>query len=135
MERHLRHLSIIGTVGMILVLLMGATVTDTGSGEGCGRSWPLCHGEFLPISVRESVIEFSHRVITGVLGIVILLLAIGAIRARHRNPGLLPLVPIMVARCSCNPAWAPGRSSTHSRTRCWPCISVSHWSRSLVSSS
>src|SRR5688500_5303646 len=80
MERHLRRLSIIGTLGMILVLLMGATVTDTGSGEGCGRSWPLCRGDFLPASVRESVIEFSHRAITGVLGIVILLLAIGAVR-------------------------------------------------------
>lgn len=96
MERQLRRLSIVSTLGMILVLLMGATVTDTGSGEGCGRSWPLCHGEFLPVSVRESVIEFSHRAITGVLGIVILFLAIGAIRARHRYPGLLPLVPIMV---------------------------------------
>ncbi len=96
MERHLKTLSIIGTLGMILVLLMGATVTDTGSGEGCGRSWPLCRGNFLPASVRESVIEFSHRAITGVLGIVILLIAIGAIKARHKYPGLLPLVPIMV---------------------------------------
>jgi len=96
MERHLRRLSIIGTLGMMLVLLMGATVTDTGSGEGCGRSWPLCRGTFLPASVRESVIEFSHRAITGVLGIVILLLAIGAVKARHAYPGLLPLVPIMV---------------------------------------
>ncbi|MDQ2683679.1 MAG: heme A synthase, partial [Chloroflexota bacterium] len=48
MVRRLRILAIIGTVGMCLVLLMGATVTDTGSGEGCGRSWPLCHGNFLP---------------------------------------------------------------------------------------
>jgi cytochrome c oxidase assembly protein subunit 15 len=31
-----------------------------------------------------------------VLGIVILMIAIGAIRARHTYPGLLPLVPIMV---------------------------------------
>jgi heme a synthase len=96
MERHLRRFSIIGTLGMILVLLMGATVTDTGSSEGCGRSWPLCHGNFLPASMRESVIEFSHRAVTGVLGIVILLIAIGAIKARRKYPGLLPLVPIMV---------------------------------------
>ena len=34
----------LATVGMFLVLLMGATVTSTGSGEGCGRSWPLCNG-------------------------------------------------------------------------------------------
>jgi heme a synthase len=96
MERALRRLSIIGTIGMFAVLLMGATVTDTGSSEGCGRSWPLCHGNFLPASVRESVIEFSHRAVTGIVGIVIAALAYLSIRARHRYPALLPLVPLMV---------------------------------------
>ena len=65
---------------------MGATVTDTGSQTGCGRSWPLCHGNFLPASMRESVIEFSHRAVTGVIGIVIVALAVLSIRIRHR-PG------------------------------------------------
>ena len=96
MERALKRLSIIGTIGMFTVLLMGATVTDTGSNEGCGRSWPLCHGGFLPASVRESVIEFSHRAVTGVVGIVIAALAYLSIRSRHRYPALLPLVPLMV---------------------------------------
>jgi cytochrome c oxidase assembly protein subunit 15 len=81
---------------MFLVLLMGATVTDTGSSEGCGRSWPLCHGNFLPAGIRESVIEFSHRLVTGVIGIVIVALAILSIRVRHKYPALLPLVPVMV---------------------------------------
>jgi heme a synthase len=109
MERALRRLSIIGTIGMFAVLLMGATVTDTGSSEGCGRSWPLCHGNFLPASVRESVIEFSHRAITGVIGIVIVALAYLSIRARHRYPALLPLVPVMVGALllqSAMGAWA-----------------------------
>jgi len=96
MERALRTLSITGTVGMFLVLLMGATVTDTGSSEGCGRSWPLCHGNFLPVGIRESVIEFSHRLVTGIIGIVIFALAVLCIRARHKYPQLLPLVPMMV---------------------------------------
>ena len=96
MERWLRRLSIIGTIGMFTVLLMGATVTDTGSSEGCGRSWPLCHGNFLPAGIRESVIEFSHRLVTGIIGIVIFALAILCIRARHKYPQLLPLVPMMV---------------------------------------
>jgi len=96
MERSLRTLSIIGTIGMFTVLLMGATVTDTGSSEGCGRSWPLCHGNFMPAGIRESVIEFSHRAVTGVIGIVIFALAILAIRARHKYPSLIPLVPMMV---------------------------------------
>jgi cytochrome c oxidase assembly protein subunit 15 len=96
MERALRTLSIIGTIGMFIVLLMGATVTDTGSSEGCGRSWPLCHGNFLPAGIRESVIEFSHRLVTGIIGIVIFALAVLCIRARKKYPQLLPLVPMMV---------------------------------------
>jgi len=96
MEQLLRRLSILGTIGMFTVLLMGATVTDTGSQTGCGRSWPLCHGNFLPASVRASVIEFSHRAVTGVIGIVIIALAGLSIRIRHKYPALLPLVPIMV---------------------------------------
>jgi cytochrome c oxidase assembly protein subunit 15 len=109
MERALRRLSIIGTIGMCAVLLMGATVTDTGSSEGCGRSWPLCHGNFLPASVRESVIEFSHRAVTGVMGVVIVALAYLSVRARHRYPALLPLVPLMVGALllqSAMGAWA-----------------------------
>ena len=96
MERYLRILSVIGTIGMFIVLLMGATVTDTGSQTGCGRSWPLCHGNFLPATVRSSVIEFSHRLVTGIIGIVIVALAVLCIRARHKYPALVPLVPLMV---------------------------------------
>jgi len=58
--------------GMLLVLMMGATVTQTDSGRGCGRDWPLCHGKFIPSYTIESMIEYSHRFVTGVVGIIVL---------------------------------------------------------------
>jgi heme a synthase len=42
-------------------------VRATGSGAGCGGHWPLCNGEVLPqIAAIATVIEFTHRVMSGV---------------------------------------------------------------------
>ncbi|MCX2728151.1 COX15/CtaA family protein [Thermomicrobium sp. 4228-Ro] len=61
-------------VAMGLVLLLGTTVTATGSGFGCGESWPLCHGRLLPPLTLEGVIEYSHRLATLVSGLVLVAL-------------------------------------------------------------
>lgn len=57
--------------GMFVVLVMGATVTSTGSAQGCGRDWPLCRGRFVPEFAVSTFIEFSHRAVTGVEGVLI----------------------------------------------------------------
>lgn len=70
-------LSFLSVIGSYIMLLMGAIVTKTGSGEGCGKSWPFCRGQLLPSSMPiETVIEYSHRVVSGFVGFIILLLAI-----------------------------------------------------------
>src|SRR5277367_707890 len=61
----------------IAVILWGAVVRATGSGAGCGNHWPLCNGEVIPTSPGvATVIEFTHRMMTGgaaftVLGLLI----------------------------------------------------------------
>src|SRR5579859_2679993 len=45
---HVRRLANVTAVGMFLVYAMGTLVTSTGSGHGCGNSWPLCNGRFVP---------------------------------------------------------------------------------------
>ncbi len=51
----------------ITVIVWGAYVRTTGSGAGCGSHWPLCNGEFLPTTPQtQTVIEFTHRVTSGV---------------------------------------------------------------------
>ena len=50
----------------VAVIVWGAYVRATGSGAGCGSHWPLCNGEFLPTGPRtQTVIEFTHRVTSG----------------------------------------------------------------------
>ena len=51
----------------LLVVLWGAFVRASGSGAGCGSHWPLCNGEVVPLAPRiETIIEFTHRVMSGV---------------------------------------------------------------------
>lgn len=77
MRRSLKWFAVLTTIGMLLVLLGGALVTKTDSGMGCGRSWPLCHGELLPTNITpELIIEFAHRVVSGSVGIMVLILSV-----------------------------------------------------------
>jgi cytochrome c oxidase assembly protein subunit 15 len=96
MERAAKVLAVAATIGMFLVLLMGATVTNTGSSEGCGKSWPLCHGQFIPEYAFATMVEYSHRLVTGLEGIFILGLAIAAFPLRRRYPELKILLPLIV---------------------------------------
>ncbi len=81
-DRWLKPVAVAAAIGMFIVLLMGATVTNTNSGEGCGRSWPLCGGEF---GSREMLIESSHRLVTGVEGFLVLGTGIGLWRTRRKS--------------------------------------------------
>ena len=76
MNKALKGLGIITTIAMLFVLIGGALVTKTGSGMGCGRSWPLCNGSIFPALTLESIIEWSHRFVSGTSGVLVLALAI-----------------------------------------------------------
>ncbi|RYG74046.1 heme A synthase [Lentibacillus lipolyticus] len=77
MLRTLKLLSVVSTLGMIFVLVGGALVTKTGSGLGCGESWPLCNGQLFPSNITPKlVIELSHRLVSGIMGVVVLALSV-----------------------------------------------------------
>ncbi len=65
----------------LLVILWGAFVRATGSGAGCGSNWPTCGGEVLPRSPStETLIEFTHRLTSGVALLMVAALLIWAWR-------------------------------------------------------
>jgi|SRR5690625_3288341 len=77
MIRTLKWLSVVSTIGMIFILIGGALVTKTDSGMGCGSTWPLCNGQIIPKEITaELIIEYSHRLVSTVIGVTVLLLAI-----------------------------------------------------------
>jgi heme A synthase len=74
-HRRFRNFAWVFLVYLIAVALFGAWVRITHSGAGCGDHWPSCHGQIVPIDPSiETIIEFTHRLSTGVLGILSLVL-------------------------------------------------------------
>jgi heme a synthase len=75
----------------LFVILFGAWVRISGSGAGCGDHWPMCNGEIVPRSpTAKTVIEFTHRVTSGVLGPMVIAQVIWAWRGgRPRALGVL----------------------------------------------
>ena len=64
---------------MLFVVVWGAVVRASGSGDGCGKHWPLCGGQLVPTFERiATLIEYSHRLSTGLAGPLVLLLVAGA---------------------------------------------------------
>jgi len=67
------------------VILLGAVVRATGSGAGCGRSWPTCQGELIPELSGATSVEFTHRVASGIALVLVVVLAVLVWR-RGRTP-------------------------------------------------
>ncbi|MGY3481233.1 MULTISPECIES: COX15/CtaA family protein [Staphylococcus] len=78
-KKNLKWLSVLAAIIMAFVQLGGALVTKTGSADGCGSDWPLCHGAFLPQNLPiQTIIELSHRAVSGLSLILVLWLVIVA---------------------------------------------------------
>ncbi|MFA9489729.1 MAG: COX15/CtaA family protein [Anaerolineales bacterium] len=70
----------------VAVILWGAYVRATGSGAGCGGHWPLCNGDVLPRAPAfETLIEYSHRIMSGFSLILVVLLLYWAWRLFRRG--------------------------------------------------
>jgi cytochrome c oxidase assembly protein subunit 15 len=89
----LRKLALATTVATFALIILGGVVRVSDSGLGCGpagsgfHGWPFCNGDVVPGVDLNSIIEFTHRVVATVVGLMILALFVMAWR-RYR-----PLVP------------------------------------------
>jgi cytochrome c oxidase assembly protein subunit 15 len=67
---------------LLFVILFGAWVRITGSGAGCGDHWPTCGGVLVPRAPSvQTLIEYTHRLTSGTLGLLALALPLWAFRA------------------------------------------------------
>lgn len=78
--RHfIKPLAIVTSIVAYLVILLGVFVTTTGSGKGCGNTWPFCHGQIIPGTLTVAgTIEYSHRIMSSLDGSLVLALVIWA---------------------------------------------------------
>ena len=66
----------------LLVILWGVVVRATGAGAGCGEHWPLCNGAVIPPAPQvKTLIEYGHRVTSGVALLFVVGLVLFAFRA------------------------------------------------------
>src|SRR5262245_30769327 len=71
----------------ILVILWGALVRATKSGEGCGNHWPLCNSTVVPHGAQiATLIEFTHRITTGIAFLSVVVMAVWAYRRHRQEP-------------------------------------------------
>ncbi len=74
-NRLLKNFSLFILVYNVFVIVFGAFVRASGSGAGCGAHWPTCQGDVIPINpISETIIEFTHRVTSGLALIFVIIL-------------------------------------------------------------
>ena len=70
----------------VLVILWGGVVRASGAGAGCGDHWPFCNGEIIPTNpALNTLVEFAHRVTSGLALPLVLVLAWHAFRVAPRG--------------------------------------------------
>lgn len=74
----------------VVVIAWGAWVRISGSGDGCGDHWPLCHGEAIPTAAPvKTWIEVSHRYSTALYGLLVVAQLFFVWRLKPRIPSAL----------------------------------------------
>ena len=66
-----RRLAVVTAVFAYLQIALGGVVRVSGSGLGC-PDWPLCHGRPYPPADAHAIIEYSHRAVGSVTGVLII---------------------------------------------------------------
>ena len=80
-----RLVSRIALFAVAVIIVTGAAVRLTGSGLGC-PDWPKCYGQYIAPGKTPAVIEYSNRVVTGLVSIATITAAImGWFRRPYRR--------------------------------------------------
>lgn len=81
-----RRLAVLTAVFAYLQIALGGVVRVSGSGLGC-PDWPLCNGRPYPPANLHAIIEYSHRAVGSVTGVLIIATVILAwVVWRSRRP-------------------------------------------------
>ncbi|MDP9403688.1 MAG: COX15/CtaA family protein [Actinomycetota bacterium] len=97
-----RWITLLAAAGLAFTIVLGAAVRLTGSGLGC-PAWPNCDsGRLVAPAEYHALLEFVNRVVSGLVGLPIILAVYGALRRQPRRTDLvwlsLGLVPALIVQ-------------------------------------
>ena len=94
-DRSFRRLVGATVIATFALIVVGGIVRVSDSGLGCGpagsglNGWPLCKGDVVPGLDLNAVVEYTHRALAGVVGIMMIVLAVMAWRRYREHRGIV----------------------------------------------
>ena len=116
----LAPVSVLGLAGVYVVIILGAFVSQTDAGLAY-PDWPLFDGRLVPADSQAGILHYVHRVVAGLVGVVVAGALAVAVRRRASAPQVLgpaaacvrvvPPAPFCAADCLlvCAAWGGPGR--------------------------
>src|SRR5208337_1381627 len=85
-----RGLSLVTAISVYILIVIGGIVSSTDSGLAC-PDWPLCRGQVIPALTLSVLIEFTHRVWTIAVTVLVVATMLFAWRKYHWRSRLTKL--------------------------------------------
>jgi heme A synthase len=86
-----RAFSLAAAIAAFALAILGSWIRINGAGMTC-PDWPLCHGAVVPLLEGAVVLEWSHRMVALLEGVLLLGAIVTGWRARRTIAGVTPLL-------------------------------------------
>jgi heme A synthase len=86
-----RAFSLAAAIAAFALAVLGSWIRINGAGMTC-PDWPLCHGAVVPVLAGGVVLEWSHRMVALLVGVLLLGAMVTGWRARREIAGVTPIL-------------------------------------------